>query len=136
VPRRSWRNDDVIELLSELILTRGVPEYMRSGNGSEFTAKQIRKWLRDAGFITAYIEPDNPFENGYIESFNARLRAEFLNGEFFETMYQTQVLTQRWVRYYNQGMPHLSLGRRSPAFKLLSQLLSYIYSTKNRKYYL
>ena len=86
VPRRSWRNNDVIELLSDLMLTHGVPEYMRSDNGSEFTAKQIRKWLSDAGSITAFIEPGSPWENGYIESFNARMRAEFLNGELFDTM--------------------------------------------------
>ncbi|MEA5058444.1 MAG: integrase core domain-containing protein [Candidatus Pelethousia sp.] len=91
----------MIELLSDLMLIRGVPEYMRSDNGSEFTARQIRKWLRDAGFITAYIEPGSPWENGYIESFNARMRAEFLNGKLFDTMFEAQVLTQRWIRYYN-----------------------------------
>ena len=115
VPRRSWRNNDVIELLSDLMLIRGVPEYMRSDNGSEFTAKQIRQWLKDAGSITAYIEPGSPWENGYIESFNARMRAEFLNGELFDTMYEAQVLTQRWIRYYNQIRPHSSLGGRPPA---------------------
>ena len=106
VPRRSWRNNDVIELLSDLMLIRGVPEYMRSDNGSEFTAKKIRQWLSDAGSITAYIEPGSPWENGYIESFNARMRAEFLNGELFDTMFEAQVLTQRWIRYYNQVRPH------------------------------
>ena len=115
VPRRSWRNNDVIELLSDLMLTHGVPEYMRSDNGSEFTAKQIRRWLSDAGSITAYIEPGSPWENGYVESFNARMRAEFLNGELFDTMFEAQVLTQRWVRYYNQVRPHSSLGGRPPA---------------------
>ena len=97
------------------MLIRGVPEYMRSDNGSEFTANRIRKWLRDAGSITAYIEPGSPWENGYIESFNARMRAEFLNGEIFDTMFEAQVLTQRWVRYYNQVRPHSSLGGRPPA---------------------
>ena len=94
VPRRSWRNNHVIELLYDLMLIRGVPEYMRSDNGSEFTAKKIRQWLSDAGSITAYIEPGSPWENGYIESFNARMRAEFLNGELFDTMFEAQVLTQ------------------------------------------
>ncbi|MEA5048739.1 MAG: transposase, partial [Eubacteriales bacterium] len=64
--------------------------------------------------ITAYIEPGSPWENGYIESFNARMRDEFLNGELFHTMYEVQVLTQRWVRYYNQVRPHSSLGGRPP----------------------
>ena len=115
VPRRSWRNNDVIELLSDLMLTHGVPEYMRSDNGSELTAKEIRKWLSDVGSITAFIEPGSPWENGYIESLNARMRAEFLNGELFDTMYEAQVLTQQWVRYYNQVGPHSSLGGRPPA---------------------
>jgi transposase InsO family protein len=91
------------------MLIRWVPEYMRSDNGSEFTAKQIRQWLCDAGSITAFIEPGSPYENGYIESFNGRLRAEFLNGELFDTMLEAQVLTQRWIRYYNQIRPHSSL---------------------------
>lgn len=107
----------MIELLSDLMLTRGVPEYMRSDNGSEFTVKQIRKYLRDAGSITAYIEPGNPWENGYIESFNARMRAEFLNGELFDIMFEARALTQRWVRYYNQVRPHSSLGGQPPALK-------------------
>lgn len=94
-----------------------VPEYMRSDNGGEFTANRIRKWLRDAGSITAYIEPGSPWENGYIESFNARMRAEFLNGELFDTMFEAQVLTQRWIRYYNQIRPHSSLGGRPPFLK-------------------
>jgi transposase InsO family protein len=97
------------------MLIRWVPEYMRSDNGSEFTAKQIRKWLCDAGSITAFIEPGSPWEHGYIESYNARMRAEFLNGELFETMLEAQVLTQRWIRYYNQIRPHSSLGGRPPA---------------------
>lgn len=90
VPRRSWRTHDVIEVLSDLMLLHGVPEYLRSDNGSEFTAKKIRQWLQDVGGITAYIEPGSPWENGYIESFNARMRNEFLNGAIFDTMYEVQ----------------------------------------------
>jgi putative transposase len=115
IPRRSWRNNDVIEVLSGLMLLRGTPEYLRSDNGSEFTAKKIRKWLKNAGVITAYIEPGSPWENGYIESFNARMRDEFLNGELFGNMYEAQVLISRWVRYYNTVRPHSSLGGRPPA---------------------
>ena len=97
------------------MLIRGVPEYMRTDNGSQFTANEIRKQLRGAGSTTAYIEPGSPWENGHIESFNARMRAEFLNGELFDTMYEAQVLTQRWVGYYNQVRPHSGLGGRPPA---------------------
>lgn len=68
VPRRSWKNNDVIELLSDLMLIHGTPEYLRSDNGSEFTADRIRKWLQTTGVITAYIEPGSPWENGNIES--------------------------------------------------------------------
>lgn len=115
IPRRSWRNNDIIEVLAGLMLLRGTPEYLRSDNGSEFTAKKIRKWLSNTGVITAYIEPGSPWENGYIESFNARMRDEFLNGELFGNMYEVQVLISRWVKYYNTVRPHSSLGGRPPA---------------------
>jgi len=115
VPRRSWRNNDVIEVLAGIMLLRGTPEYLRSDNGSEFTAKKIRKWLLNAGVTTAYIEPGSPWENGYIESFNARMRDEFLNGELFGNMYEAQVLISRWASYYNTKRPHSSLGGRPPA---------------------
>ena len=115
IPRRSWRNNDVIEVLSGLMITRGCPEYLRSDNGSEFTANKLRKWLSSVGVITAYIEPGSPWENGYCESFNARMRDEFLNGELFGNMYEVQVLTKRWVEYYNTIRPHSSLGGRPPA---------------------
>lgn len=115
IPRRSWRNNDVIEMLAGLMLLKGTPEYLRSDNGSEFTANKIRKWLKNVGVITAYIEPGSPWENGYIESFNARMRDEFLNGELFGNMYEAQVLISRWVRYYNTVRPHSSLGGRPPA---------------------
>jgi len=96
-------------------LTHGVLEHTRSDNGSEFTATQVRKSSSDADLFTAYIEPGSPWENGYIERFHARMRAEFLNGEFFDTRYEAQVLTQRWVRYCNSVRPHLSFGGRAPA---------------------
>lgn len=119
IPRRSWRNNDVIEALSKLMILKGCPEYMRSDNGSEFTANKLRKWLSNVGVITAYIEPGSPWENGYIESFNARMRDEFLNGELFGNMYEAQVLTKRWVEYYNTTRPHSSLGGRPPAPQML-----------------
>ena len=119
IPRRSWRNNDVIEALSKLMILKGCPEYLRSDNGSEFTANKLRKWLSNVGVITAYIEPGSPWENGYIESFNARMRDEFLNGELFGNMYEAQVLTKRWVEYYNTTRPHSSLGGRPPAPQML-----------------
>jgi len=115
IPKRSWRNTDIIEVLSGLMVTKGSPEYLRSDNGSEFTAKKLREWLSIVGVITAYIEPGSPWENGYCESFNARMRDEFLNGELFGNLYEAQVLTKRWVEYYNTIRPHSSLGGRPPA---------------------
>lgn len=91
------------------MIIRGCPEYLRSDNGSEFNANKLRKWLSAVGVITAYIEPGSPWENGYCESFNARMRDEFLNGEIFGNMYEAQVLTRRWVLYYNTIRPHSSL---------------------------
>ena len=97
VPRRSWRSTDVIEVLAEIMILRGCPEYIRSDNGPEFVARRLREWLNNLGIITTYIEPGSPWENGYIESFNSRMRDEFLNGELFGNIYEAQVLTQRWV---------------------------------------
>jgi transposase InsO family protein len=114
-PRRSWRNTDVIEALADTMLIHGTPEYLRSDNGSEFIAKKLRKWLRDLGVITTYIEPGSPWENGYCESFNSTMRGEFLNGELFGNMYEAQVLTKRWTDFYNMIRPHGSLGGKPPA---------------------
>jgi len=114
-PRRSWRNNDVIEALADVMLLKGTPEYIRSDNGSEFIAKKLREWLSKLGIITTYIEPGSPWENGYCESFNSRMRAEFLDGELFGNLYEAEELTRRWVRYYNEIRPHSSLGGRPPA---------------------
>jgi putative transposase len=115
IPRRSWRSVDVIEVLSEIMILRGCPEYIRSDNGPEFIAHKLRKWLGDLGVITTYIEPGSPWENGYVESFNSRMRDEFLNGELFGNLYEAEVLVHRWVRYYNEIRPHSSLNGRPPA---------------------
>jgi len=115
VPRRSWRGNAVINTLSDIMLFRGVPEYIRSDNGPEFISKHLRKWLSDVGAITTYIEPGSPWENGFIESFNSRMRDEFLNGESFGNMYEAEVLTKRWVNYYNTVRPHSSLRGKTPA---------------------
>jgi len=122
IPKRSWKNNEVIEALASLILIKGQPQYLRSDNGSEFTANKIRNWLARTGVITAYIEPGSPWENGYIESFNARMRDEFLNGEMFGNMYEAEVLIKRWVKYYNEIRPHSSLNGRPPAPQVLIPL--------------
>ena len=115
IPRRSWKHQNVIETLSGLFITRGCPSYIRSDNGSEFTAKTLRRWLSDLNIGTAYIEPGSPWENGYCESFNARMRDEFLNGEIFDTLTEAEILTRRWVNTYNTIRPHSALGYRPPA---------------------
>ena len=115
VPRRSWKGPDVMEVLADIMLQRGCPEYIRSDNGPEFVAKRLREWLFSLGVITTYIEPGSPWENGYCESFNSRMRDEFLNGELFGNLYEAQVLAKRWKDYYNSIRPHGSLGGRPPA---------------------
>jgi transposase InsO family protein len=92
-----------------------VPEYIRSDNGAEFTAKAVRNWLQQVGVKTLYIEPGSPWENGYIESFNGKLRDELLEREIFETLLEAQVLIERWRQEYNKVRPHSALGYRSPA---------------------
>ncbi len=106
---------DVIYQLGELFLKRGIPEHIRSDNGPEFTARAIRQWLKDLGVKTLYIEPGSPWENGYIESFNGKLRDELLNVEIFTTLIEAQVLIESWRKDYNQIRPHSALGYRPPA---------------------
>jgi len=93
----------------------GVPEHIRSDNGPEFVAKRVRKWLAGLGTRPLYIEPGSPWENGYCESFNSKLRDEFLNGEIFYSLREAQVLTEQWRVHYNTRRPHSSLGYRPPA---------------------
>jgi len=106
---------EVIEQLAGLFLSRGIPEHLRSDNGSEFTAKVIRGWLKRLGVKTLYIEPGSPWENGYIESFNGKLRDELLNREIFDTLNEAKVLADRYRWEYNTIRPHSSLGYRPPA---------------------
>lgn len=112
---RSLKSDDVLERLAWLMATRGVPGHIRSDNGAEFAAKAVRNWLRRVGVKTLYIEPGSPWENGYIESFNGKLRDELLNGEIFYTLREAKVLIERWRMHYNTARPHSSLGYRPPA---------------------
>ena len=85
-PERRWSSAKVIGALAEVMAAKGVPEHIRSDNGPEFLAKDLRKWLADSGAKTLYIEPGSPWGNGYCESFNSKLRDEFLNGEIFYSM--------------------------------------------------
>jgi putative transposase len=112
---RRIRSDDVIHALTELFVLNGTPEHIRSDNGPEFTAKVVREWLPRVGVKTLFIEPGSPWENGYNESFNGKLRDELLNGEIFYSLKEVQILTERWRREYNTIRPHSSLGYRPPA---------------------
>jgi transposase InsO family protein len=91
------------------------PEHIRSDNGPEFTSKVIRRWLNKLGVKTLFIEPGSPWENGYIESFNGKLRDELLNREIFTTLTEAKILIEQWRREYNQFRPHSALGYRPPA---------------------
>ena len=105
----------MLERLAELFVQRGMPAYIRSDNGAEFTATAIREWLSRLGVQTLYIEPGSPWENGYIESFNGKLRDELLDREIFFTLQEAQVMIERWRQHYNRFRPHSSLGYRPPA---------------------
>ena len=113
--KRHITSQDVIDQLFELIIFRGIPEHIRSDNGPEFTANAVRRWSNRLGVKTLFIEPASPWENGYIESFNGKLRDELLNLEIFTTLTEAKVLIGQWRREYNQVRPHSSLGYRPPA---------------------
>jgi putative transposase len=112
---RKITSHEVIERLADLFITRGIPDNIRSDNGPEFTAKAVRKWLGRLGVTTLFIEPGSPWENGYIESFNGKLRDGLLNGEIFTTLLEAKVLVENWRREYNTIRPHSSLGYKPPA---------------------
>lgn len=112
---RKLRSTDVIETLAGLFISRGTPEHIRSDNGPEFCAEAVREWLGRLGIGPLFIEPGSPWENGYCESFNGRLRDELLNGEIFYTLQEAQILIEAWRREYNEIRPHGSLGYRPPA---------------------
>jgi putative transposase len=114
VARRLGRYE-VIEALADVMLFRGIPEYIRSDNGPEFVAKELRQWLAKVGAGTLYIEPGSSWENGYCESFNGKLRDECLNGEIFYTLKESQIVIEKWRVEYNTKRPHSALGYRPPA---------------------
>ncbi len=113
--RRKLSSIDVIDVLTDLFILRGPPAHVRSDNGPEFVAEAVRRWINAVGAQTAFIEPGSPWENGYIESFNARLRDELLDDEIFYSLKEAQIVIEQWRRHYNTVRPHSSLGYRPPA---------------------
>jgi len=112
---RKIRSQDVIDELFNLFIFRGIPEHIRSDNGPEFTARVVRKWLNRLGVKTLFIELGSPWENGYIESLNGKLRDELLDREIFTTLKEAKVLIEQWRREYNQIRPHSALKYQPPA---------------------
>ncbi|MDY8109120.1 IS3 family transposase [Fulvimarina sp. 2208YS6-2-32] len=114
---RKLNSINVIDVLTDQFILRGPPEHVRSDNGPEFVAKAVREWIVAVGAKTAFIEPGSPWENGYCESFNSKLRDELLNGEIFYSLAEAKVVIENWRRHYNTARPHSSLGYRPPAPK-------------------
>ncbi len=113
-PSHRLRSDDVLHCLARLFTTHGPPDHIRSDNGREFTAEVVRDWLRHLRLKTLYIQPGSPWENGYNESFNGKLRDELLNGEIFYSLTGAKVLIERWRIHYNTIRPYSSLGYKPP----------------------
>jgi len=111
---RQLDHEDVQECLTELFCAHGAPVHLRSDNGSEFIAQELRNWLGHLQVKPLFIEPGSPWENGYIESFNGKMRDELLNREIFYTLPEAQILIERWRKEYNHFRPHSSLGYRPP----------------------
>jgi len=125
---RSLRSEDVLDRLESLFVQRGTPKYIRSDNGPEFTAKAVRSWLAQLEVQPLFITPGSPWENGYVESFNGKLRDELLNREIFTTLREAQVLIERWRMHYNQLRPHSALGYRPPAPEAIAPITIPIWS--------
>ena len=109
----------MIEQLANAMIDNGIPQYIRSDNSPEFIAKELRSWLSGIGVKTAYIEPGSPWENGYCESFNSKLRDELLNGEIFYTLKEAKIVIETWRKHYNTIRPHSSLRYQPPAPEVL-----------------
>ena len=112
---RKLNSTDVIDILSDQFILRGIPGHIRSDHGPEFIAKAVREWIAAVGARTAFIEPGSPWENGYCESFNSKLRDELLNGEIFYSLAEARTVIETWRQHYNTRRPHSSLGYRPPA---------------------
>ena len=120
--RPKMNANDVLDVLHRLLMKKGKPEFIRSDNGPEFVAQAVQDWIKVVGAKTAYIEPGSPWENGYCESFNARFRDEFLNGEIFYSLHEAQILIEEWRKHYNTKRPHSALGYRPPAPETIVQM--------------
>ena len=112
---QGMKSRDVVEILDELMAERGAPKHIRCDNGSEFIAEELRDWLNEKGVEPLYVEPGSPWQNGYIESFNGKLRDECLNQEVFLSKTEAQVVVDWYRQVYNQERPHSSLGGKTPA---------------------
>jgi putative transposase len=112
--RRSFKPEDVLSRLAELFILKGTPDYIRSDNGPEFVAEDLRSWLRRLNVKTLFIEPGSPWENGYIQSFNGKFRNELLNGEISYTLFEAKTIIERWCNHYNHKRPHSSLNYQPP----------------------
>ena len=113
--KRKLNSTDVVDVLTDLFIMRGVPAFIQSDNGPEFVAKAIRAWINAVGSKTAYIVTGSPWENGYCESFNARFRDKLLISEIFYTLKEAQIIIEEWRKHYNTKKPHSALGYRPPA---------------------
>lgn len=111
---RRIRSQDVIFVLAELFMKHGMPEHIRSDNGPEFVAKKLMAWFKVLDVKPLFIEPGSPWENGYCESFNGKMRYQFLDGEIFYSLMEARVVIEAWRRHYNEVRPHSSLGGRPP----------------------
>lgn len=125
---RRIRSQDVVFILADLFLKHGLPKHIRSDNGPEFIAKKLVKWMKDLEIKPLFIQPGSPWENGYCESFNGKMRYELLDGEIFFSLLEAKTIIERWRTHYNTKRPHSSLGGRPPApetfqptLKLLAQ---------------
>ncbi len=114
----------VIDVWSDLFITRGVLGHVRSDSTPQFIAKAVPEWIAAVGAKTVYIAPGSPWENGYIECFNARLRDELLNGEIFYTLKEVKIVVESCRRHYNTVRPHSSLGYRAPAPEVIVPALA------------
>lgn len=122
--QRSIKSQDVILTLADLFLQRGVPQHIRSDNGPEFVAKKLVNWLEQLDVKPLFIYPGSPWENGYCESFNGKMRYEFLNGEIFYSLFEAKVLIEKWRQHYNTIRPHSALQGRPPAPQTLQPNLN------------
>lgn len=111
----------MIDTLSDAMLAHGIPEHICSDNGPEMTSVLVKSWLSQVGAKTLFIEPGSPWEKGYKESFNGKLRDECLNGEIFYSLKKAQIVIEQWRRHYNTLRPHSSLDYQPPAPKTISQ---------------